>query len=73
MWSGRELQIFVEGKLQRKNSLNYLLSWSLYLILLKVYFTVIQSLYIGKKVLFFCIDSISFKDFTLENIQTKGQ
>ena len=53
-------------KFQHKYSLIYLLSESPCLILLKEYCTVIYSRYISFEVLL-------FKDFTLENIQTKGQ
>ena len=59
-------------KFPHKNSLIYFLSYSLYLILLNVYGTVIHSRYIGNKVLFFK-EMILFTDFALENIQTKRQ
>ena len=58
-------------KFQHKTSLIYLLSYSLYLILLKVYRTVIHSRYVGNEGLFFA--EILFKDLALENIQIKGK
>ena len=42
------------------------------MIFLKVYRTVINSRHIGNKEIL-CWDSILFKEFALENIQTKAQ
>ena len=57
-------------KFHHKDSLIYFLSYSIYRILLKVYRTTIHSRYIGNEVHFFK-EMMLFKDFALENIQTK--